>query len=163
MDPISIITLIQFSSVLSKGLLSTLISYGIEVKNIDASVKALTSEIQGLDRIFSALTSSLNDTNLRLAEIGKGEYGNKHMWEALHGSIESCRIVLERLRHELPALPEHRTERSFKLIFQTIAFRLNKEDINDVRSSIASHHASLNTALHLLNLYAKAVCEAFIY
>ena len=152
MDPISIITLIQFSSKLSKGLISTLIKYGTEAKNLDTSVEALTSEIQGLDRMFSALKTSLNDKNLRLAEIGKGEYGNKQMWEALHGSIESSHDVLERLRHELPALPEDRMERSFKLVFHTIAFRLKKEDINEIRSSMASHQASLNTALHLLNL-----------
>ena len=152
MDPISIITLIQFSSQLSKGLASTLIKWGIEAKNIDVSVKALTSEIQSLDRMFSALTTSLNDSNLRLAEIGKGEYGNKHMWEALYRSIESCRVVLEHLRHEVPALPENRTERSYKVVFNTITIRLKRGGINDVRSSIASHQASLNTALHLLNL-----------
>ncbi|MCJ1384831.1 hypothetical protein MMC17_007949 [Xylographa soralifera] len=154
MDPVSILTITQIACTISFQVLSTLYAFVNDVKDLDERLRGFTDEVEGLRRILVAITTSLNDPQLRLAEISTGKYGNKDMWEAIHGSVEDCRLYLEKLRSELSGIRKKKGEGNIlRQAVRALELRLNKDDINNLRSQVRSHQLGLNTALQMLNVY----------
>ncbi|MCJ1400588.1 cytoskeletal protein binding protein [Xylographa trunciseda] len=160
MDPISILTITQIACTISFQIISTLYSFANDVKDLDVRLRGFTDEVEGLRRILVAITTSLNDPQLRLAEISTGKYGNKDMWEAIHGSVEDCRLYLEKLRSELSVVGKKKGEGNIlRQAIRALELRLNKDDINNLRSQVRSHQLGLNTALQMLNVLAPQIAS----
>ncbi|MCJ1418045.1 cytoskeletal protein binding protein [Xylographa parallela] len=154
MDPISILTITQIACTISFQVVSTLYAFASDVKDLDGKLKGFTDEVEGLRRILIAITTSLNDPQLRLVESSTGKYGNNDMWEAIHGSVEDCRLYLEKLRCELSGIRKKKGEGNIiRQAIRALELRLNKDDINNLRSQVRSHQLGLNTALQMLNVY----------
>ena len=153
MDPISILTITQIACTISFQVVSTLYAFASDVKDLDGKLKGFTDEVEGLRRILIAITTSLNDPQLRLVESSTGKYGNNDMWEAIHGSVEDCRLYLEKLRCELSGIRKKKGEGNIiRQAIRALELRLNKDDINNLRSQVRSHQLGLNTALQMLNV-----------
>ncbi|MCJ1387796.1 hypothetical protein MMC18_000639 [Xylographa bjoerkii] len=154
MDPVSILTITQTACTISFQVISTLYAFAKDVKDLDERLRGFTDEVEGLRRILIAISTSLNDPQLRLADISTGKYGNKDMWEAIHSSVEDCRLYLEKLRAELSGVRKKKGEGNiFRQAIRTLELRLNKDDINNLRSQVRCHQLGLNTALQMLNVY----------
>ena len=154
MDPISILELVG-GVLRTTGEVSKLIYLFIhEAKRVDDTLTGFADEINGLKRVLLAISTTLNDPQLRLAEISPGQYGNKDMWEAIHGSLADCHTYLEKLSTELANISRKKGQGGlFRQAWRTFELRLSKDDIAGIRSHVHSHHISLNTMLQMLSVY----------
>ncbi|MCJ1251851.1 Proteoglycan-4 [Trapelia coarctata] len=155
MDPASILTIAHGAFTITSQIILTLYAFSEDLKNLDDGIKCCTDEeVESLRRILLAITTSLNDPQLSLAAVSAGRYGNKDMWAAIYGSVEDCRLYLEKLRAELGNIRQGKAKDSFfRQAIRTVEMRLNKNQINQLRSHVRSHQLSLNTALQMLNVY----------
>ena len=154
MDPVSVLELVAGCLRTTTDVTKAIYLFIHETKRIDETLRGFYDELEGLKRVLLAITTTLNDPSLKLAEISPGQYGNKDMWEAIHGSLEDCRIYLEKLNEELSSISAGRKTGGnfFKQAWRTFELRLSKEDISGIRSHIHSHQISLNTMLQMLNV-----------
>ena len=153
MDPATIIQLVDIAVRLSVKIISTIYTFWKETRKIGDVLDAFAVEVRSLKRIFMAITTCLNDPQLKLAEISIGQYGNQEMWAAVFGSVDDCRRYLEKLVGELEGISKKKEDNSFfKQAIQTFELRLSKKDIDGIRSQIQSHQVDLNTALQMLNV-----------
>ena len=156
MDPVSILTITQTACIISFQIITTLSTFVTGVKDLDERFKGFTDEVESLRRVLVAVTTTLNDPQLRLAELSTGKYANQDMWEAIYGSVEDCRLYLEKLRSELSGIRKKKGEGNIvRQAIRALELRLNKDDINNLRSQVHSHQLGLNTALQMLNVYFR--------
>ena len=153
MDPATIVQLVDLATRLSVKIISTIYTFWKETRRIGDVLDAFAVEVRSLKRVFMAITTSLNDPNLKLAQLSTGQYGNQEMWAAIFGSVDDCRRYLEKLVGELEGISKSKGDNNFfRQAIQTFEMRLSKKDIDGIRTQIQSHQVDLNTALQMLNV-----------
>ena len=100
---------------------------------------------------MEAATSTINDANFPAQPDG-GPSTNVH--RALHGALDDIRLYLARLQSRVQSIQGKRANRDlYRTAIRTLAPRINRTGINELRSLLQTHQLSLNTALVMVHLY----------
>jgi hypothetical protein len=137
-DPITIASAAHFSL----SLVKTISQYIIRVNGIDATVKDLGKEIEGLGTILD-LVKDLENT-----ETESLEGPAKPHWEDISASLTECYATLDRLYQIFRRVDQ--VKRPLFGIWRRVKWDWNSDDIQRLRYEIATHRRGIQINLSMI-------------
>ena len=151
MDPVSISAFVASILPIAQRVAAGIFGFAVEAHHNSETLNTFASEVLSLTRVLEAATSTINDANFPAQPDG-GPSANVH--RALHGAVDDIRLYLERLQSRVQRIQGKRANRDlYRTAIRTLATRINRTGINELRSLLQTHQLSLNTALVMVHLY----------
>ena len=151
MDPVSIISIACGVSKVAYQVSVTLYTFVNATKNVDQSVKLLCAEVDGLNRVLDAITSSL--ANPLIKSVSAADQHTSELLNSIDGALNDCRHTVEALADILKGVTEKNKSRNpFKQSARQIKLNIREDDIKNLRSQIHTHNMNLQMALQTINL-----------
>lgn len=151
MDPVSISAFVASILPIAQRVAAGIFGFAVEAHHNSETLNTFASEVRSLTRVLEAATSTINDANFPAQPDG-GPSANVH--RALHGAVDDIRLYLERLQSQVQRIQGKRANRDlYRTAIRTLATRINRTGINELRSLLQTHQLSLNTALVMVHLY----------
>ena len=151
MDPVSISAFVASILPIAQRVAAGIFGFAVEAHRNSETLNTFASEVLSLTRVLEAATSTINDANFPAQPDG-GPSANVH--RALHGAVDDIRLYLERLQSRVQRIQGKRANRDlYRTAIRTLATRINRTGINELRSLLQTHQLSLNTALVMVHLY----------
>ena len=154
MDPIALTTLIASATKFSWQIAITVRGATQGVRRVDEHVLAFSREIDGLRGLLNAITTTLNDPAVGLAEIEDAGEENRDMWSAIAEAVDNCHTTLKQLCDEVAPIQQEGGNRGLlNLAVRALKLHLEKDEIAQLRSHLHVHQTSLSTSLQMLQVY----------
>ena len=156
MDPLSILALAGSAAKATYQTSATLYRFIEGAKNIDRTIKALLTEVVGLNRLLDAIGIALNNPAIE-SERARSE-DNAGLWSSVVGALDDCRQTVQMLDKKVSGSKGHVTRQNiFKRSVSQLKLNVKDDDIRTLRFQIHAHTANLQVALQMINVLICAL------
>lgn len=151
MDPISIISLAGTATKSIYQISTQIYLFINHVKEVDDTVRALSTELSGLRRSLDAISTALQNPIVRTEKATAPE--NTPIWAAVAGALDDCRRSLEDFEKKIAPHQQAKNRRNiFKRSVTAWKLDLSDADIRGIRGQTNTHTNSLQVALQTVNM-----------
>jgi hypothetical protein len=160
MDPVSIISIANFSARLAKTAWEageTLFNFTKDAKVVNQSLAALARQARAVKdpcELIDAFLQSIEEELSTQPAWVRTRHGQQlgNVMSAIQRQLAGCEETLEQLRNSTQNICGDGVARGAGKAWMQSKLNMSKEMMNETRSQLALHMVALNTSLQILNL-----------
>lgn len=151
MDPISILSLAASTTTATYTVATALYQFINALKSVDSEIEALAGEVTSLRRVLDAINVTITNNPILMGEKAMAPE-NTPIWAAVAGSLNDCRVTVERLALTLPKQGPSGKRNFLRQTIKVFKYNNSTDDVQNNRAHVNTHVNSLQLSLQMVSM-----------